>query len=145
MMKALVKTSLIFLLAIIAQGAGADMVVVASPKSSIEHLSRQEVVYLYMGRLRQLPSGIPAVPLDLAVDSPERADFYRQLVSKEPAEIRAYWARLIFSGGTHPPLMAENREDMIQRLNSKPGAIGYLERAKVDSRVKVVFEFAAPP
>lgn len=127
------------------QPACAELVVVASPKSGIERLTQQEIIYLYMGRLRQLPSGIQAMPIDLGVDTPERANFYRRLVNKEPAEIKAYWSRLIFSGGSRPPFMADSRDELIRMIGNNPGAIGYLERDQVDNRLRVIFEFPAQP
>lgn len=135
----------LMILLLLAPLARADLVVVASPKSGVDRLSRQEVVYLFMGRLRVLPSGVPAVPVDAAVDSAERADFYRHLVSKEPAEIKAYWARLIFSGGSRPPLVVDNREELLRLMGSEAGTIGYMERSKLDARFKVVYEFPASP
>lgn len=127
------------------QPACAELVVVASPKSGIERLTQQEIIYLYMGRLRQLPSGIQAMPIDLGVDSPERTNFYRRLVNKEPAEIKAYWSRLIFSGGSRPPVTADSRDELIRMLGNNPGAIGYLERDQVDSRLRILFEFPVQP
>lgn len=121
-----------------------DLVVVGHPKSGVDQLSRTEVVYVFMGRWRVLPSGIPAIPLDLPVDSPERADFYRLLVNKSPAEINAYWSRLLFSGGSRPPRPVTG-DELIGLIAATPGALGYLPRSKVDGRVKVVFDFAASP
>ncbi|MFT3850774.1 MAG: hypothetical protein QM739_19520 [Propionivibrio sp.] len=107
-------------------------------------MSREEVVFVFMGRWRQLPSGIAAQPVDLPVDSAERIAFYRQLVNKSPSEIKAYWSRLIFSGGARPPVSPDSREEQIQILSLTQGAIGYLERSMVDGRVKIVFEFSPP-
>jgi len=128
-----------------ARQACAELVVVTSAKSGVEHLSKQEVVFLFMGRWRLLPSGIQAMPIDQAVDSPERADFYRRLVNKEPAEIKAYWSRLVFSGGSRPPYASDSREELIRLVSSNPGAIGYLERNQVDNRLRIVFEFNGTP
>lgn len=141
MTKTAITTLLIALLALQAQTASADLVVVTGQKSGVDRLTQQEVIFLYMGRWRLLPSGVPAMPLDLAIDSPERADFYRRLVNKEPAEIKAYWSRLVFSGGSRPPYATENREELIRLINNNPGAIGYLDRSQVDSRLRIVFEF----
>lgn len=100
------RTLKLLLLGLLAFGplasAWADLVVVTNPKSGIDRMSREEVVFVFLGRWRQLPSGIAAVPIDLPIDSPERAAFYRQLVSKSPSEIKAYWSRLMFSGGARP-------------------------------------------
>lgn len=143
------RTLKLLLLGLLAFGplasAWADLVVVTSPKSGIDRMSREEVVFVFLGRWRQLPSGIAAVPIDLPIDSPERAAFYRQLVSKSPSEIKAYWSRLMFSGGARPPISPDSREEQIRILASTPGAIGYLDRSAVDNRMKIVFDFSLPP
>lgn len=143
------RTLKLLLLGLLAFGplasAWADLVVVTNPKSGIDRMSREEVVFVFLGRWRQLPSGIAAVPIDLPIDSPERAAFYRQLVSKSPSEIKAYWSRLMFSGGARPPLSPDSREEQIRILASTPGAIGYLDRSAVDNRMKIVFDFSLPP
>lgn len=143
------RTLKLLLLGLLAFGplasAWADLVVVTNPKSGIDRMSREEVVFVFLGRWRQLPSGIAAVPIDLPIDSPERAAFYRQLVSKSPSEIKAYWSRLMFSGGARPPISPDSREEQIRILASTPGAIGYLDRSVVDNRMKIVFDFSLPP
>ncbi|MBP6654040.1 MAG: hypothetical protein KA779_08600 [Propionivibrio sp.] len=124
--------------------AWADLVVVANPKSGIDKMSREEVVFVFMGRWRQLPSGIAAQPVDSPTDSPERTAFYRQLVNKSPSEIKAYWSRLVFSGGARPPVSPDSHAEQVRILASTPGAVSYVERSTVDSRVKIVFDFAQP-
>lgn len=138
----------LLLSALLALGTGqaaAELVVVTGPKSGVDRLSKQEVIFLFMGRWRLLPSGIQAMPIDQAIDSPERADFYHRLVNKEASEIKAYWSRLVFSGGSRPPYAAESREELIRLLNSNPGAIGYLDRSQIDGRLRIVFEFPGAP
>ena len=120
--------------------AAADWVLVAHPKSGITRLTQDEVTNIYLGRYRRFASGGTAEPIDQLVDSTLRADFYRQLVGKSPAEINAYWARLVFSGKTQPPHVASSSEEAIQRVAHHPGAIAYVERPKADARVVVVFE-----
>lgn len=121
--------------------AAEPLVVVVNPASGVEALTRNDVINIFLGRFRQFPSGIAAQPIDLPV-SPARAQFYRALVNKEPAEINAYWARLLFSGRTSPPLQAESMEEAITALHAHPGGIAYLERGKVSGREKIVLELA---
>lgn len=140
------KLILLLALACLPLTAGAaDLVVVANPKSGIDQMSRKEVTFVFMGRWRQLPSGLPALPIDLPDENPQRADFYRQLVNKSPSEIKAYWSRLMFSGGARPPVAADNAEEQMKLLSNTPGAIGYMERAAVDGRFKIVFDFSSSP
>lgn len=120
----------------------ADVVVVANSRSGIDKLSRDEVINIFLGRFRQLPSGLSALPIDLPATQAERATFYRLLVNKELADINAYWARLVFSGRTTPPRQAKSADEVIDFVGTTPGAVGYLDRSKVDARVKVVLELS---
>ena len=121
--------------------AAADWVLIAHPKANIGRLSRDEVTNIYLGRYRRLASGVTAEPIDQPVDSVLRVSFYRQLVDKNQAEINAYWARLVFSGKTRPPRVAASNEEALQLVSLHPGALAYVEKAKVDSRVIIVYEF----
>lgn len=118
----------------------AELVVIANPKSGVERLSREEVINIFLGRFRQLPSGIAALPADLPAGSAEKAAFYQLLVNKDLADINAYWARLVFSGRTSPPRQMRGEAELLRYVSETPGAVGYLERAHLDSRVRVVFE-----
>ena len=119
-----------------------DIVVVVNPASGVESLSRNDVINIFLGGFRRLPSGIPALPVDLPQGNPVREEFYRLLVGKNPAEINTYWSRLIFSGKTRPPLQAARVEDAQAMVLGSVGAITYLDRSKVDGRLKIVFELS---
>jgi len=117
------------------------LVVIVNPTSGVERLSREEAVNIFMGRYRKLPSGLLAFPIDIGSQSAERQQFYRLLVRKDLPEIDAYWARLVFSGQTSPPLQAPDGRTAVQLVASNRSAIAYVERALVDQRVKVVIDF----
>jgi hypothetical protein len=124
-----------------APAAAAELVLIANPKSGITQLGKDDVVNIYLGRYRRLPSGLTAEPVDQPADSELRARFYRQLVGKSMTEINAYWARLVFSGKTQPPQVADSASDAIRLVARQPTALAYVERTQVDSRVVVVFDW----
>jgi len=117
-----------------------DLVVITHPAAGVEKLDRNEVVNLFFGRHRQLPSGIPAIPLDQPSTSQERTAFYAMLVGKNLSEINAYWARLVFSGRMQPPRQTISSSELLSLVRDNRGAVGYVDRQKSDSRVKVVYE-----
>lgn len=131
--------SLLLLCALLAGRAAADVVVVVNSASGVPSLTRDEVVNIFLGRFRQLPSGVPAAPLDLPAEHPDRVQFYRLLVHKEPSEIRSYWARLVFSGRTMPPRVATGEDDLVTQVAGSRQAVGYLSAAPNDPRIRVVF------
>jgi hypothetical protein len=135
-----VRYLLLCALLALAPSAHADLVLVTSPHSGIERLTQDDVINIYLGRYRRLPSGVVAVPVDHPVESELRARFYRRLVNKSLAEINAYWARLVFSGKTRPPQVVEGVDNILRIVATQPGALAYLERMQVDGRVRIVFE-----
>ena len=116
------------------------IVVIVNPSSGIDRLTRDEVIDIFLGRYRKLPSGRAALPIDVSEPSSERARFYQMLVKKTPTEISSYWARLVFSGQTSPPFQVPDAKTAIELVQSNPNAIAYVDRASVTSGVKVVLE-----
>ena len=119
--------------------AAAELVIIANPASGVEKLTRDEAVNIFMGRYRRLPSGMAALPMD---ENGEKAVFYRALLGKELPEVQSYWARLVFSGQGSPPRQMENADEVIETVANNKGAIGYIDKKKVTSRVKVVLDLA---
>lgn len=134
------KFLLLLCLCFISPLAAADLVVVAHSKSGVERLTRDEVTNIFLGRYRRLASGLTAEPVEMQGDAEIKAQFYRRLVGKSLAEINAYWARLVFSGKTRPPLALASAEEALHYVLAHPGALAYVERGKADRRVSIVFE-----
>ncbi len=119
--------------------ASADLVVIVNAESGVESLTRDEAVNVFMGRYRKLPSGVAALPVDQAG---EKAAFYKALLNKELPEVQSYWARLVFSGQGSPPRQMENTTEVIDVVINNKGAIGYIDRADINDRVKVVLDLS---
>jgi ABC-type phosphate transport system substrate-binding protein len=117
-----------------------SVVVIVNPASGIDHLTRDEVIDIFLGRYRKLPSGRAALPIDVAESSAERARFYQLLVKKSSAEMSSYWARLVFSGQTSPPFQVADAKTAVELVQGNPNAIAYVDRASVNAHVKVVLE-----
>ena len=133
----------VFLVALLpAMVCAENLVVVINPDSGVEQLSRNDVINIFLGNFRQLPSGITAQPVDLPPAHPDRAEFYHRLVGKSPAEINTYWARQMFSGKTRPPIQTEQFDEALALVHSVEGAVTYMERDKVSGNLKIVFELS---
>ncbi len=123
--------------------ASAELVVVVNTRSGVAAMTRNEVINLFFGRNRQFFNGIEARPVDLIDSHPDRARFYKSLVGKDLSEVNAYWARQVFSGRMQAPVKVNNTEEMLRRVLAEPGGIGFVDLAKADARVRVVYEFPA--
>jgi len=135
------RIALLFALALLVAGhsAGAGLVVIANVGSGVDRLTHDEVVNIFMGRYGKLPSGITALPLD---EVGNKASFYRTLIGKELPEVNSYRARLMFSGLGSPPRLTDNVDEVIETVVNNKGAIGYIDKAKVDRRVKIILDLS---
>jgi hypothetical protein len=116
--------------------AGADdLVLIANKDSGVERMTQEDAVNIFMSRYKKLPSGITALPVD---ESGEKASFYRALVGKDLSEIQSYRARLVFSGQGSPPHEVDTAPEALDAVANNRGAIAYIDRAKVNARVKIV-------
>ncbi|MDD1622322.1 MAG: substrate-binding domain-containing protein [Methylococcaceae bacterium] len=131
-----------FLLAVLICQPGlacAELVVIVNADRNVERISREEVVNIFMGRYRKLADGNAALPLEVKGNAPERRYFYGILLNKSLAEINAYWARLVFSGKTSPPVSVVSGGEVLEGVAGDPAMIGYLDSSLLDGRVKVVY------
>lgn len=126
------------MLALAATVASAEVVTVVSAQNPITALSRSEVSNVFLGKTNRFPDGTPAVPIDQPEGSTLRAEFYRGVSNRQPADLKAYWSKMIFTGRGQPPTVADNDEQVKKILASRPDAIGYIDRTAVDPRIKVL-------
>jgi len=119
--------------------AAESLVVIANVASGVDKLTREEAVNIFMGRYGRLPSGITALPLD---EVGEKAHFYRTLIGKELPDVNSYRARLMFSGLGSPPRQTDNADEVIEIVVNNKGALGYIDKSKVDRRVRVILDLS---
>lgn len=124
------------LLAVADSVAAADVVIIVSANNPATTLSRNDVSNIFLGKTNRFPNGAQAVPIDQPEGSTQRLEFYRDISDKQPAEIRAHWSKMIFTGRGQPPKVASDDEQVKNTLASQPGGIGYIDPAAVDARVK---------
>jgi ABC-type phosphate transport system substrate-binding protein len=118
-------------------GVYAQVVVIVHPKSSIGTLSADQVASLYLGKTSSLPGGISQA-VDLPESSPAREQFYSKATGKNPAQVKAIWARLAFSGKAKPPKELASAAEVKKWVAAQPDAIAYIEKSAADDSVKTV-------
>jgi ABC-type phosphate transport system substrate-binding protein len=128
--------------AILASASGlshAEVVVVMSTKSAVSELTKDQVSDIFLGKAATFPQGGQAVPIDLAASAPHRDEFYTKVTGRNAAQLKSYWAKQSFSGkGTAPKAVAGD-EEVKKLIAANPNTIGYIDKARVDASVKVVF------
>lgn len=116
----------------------ADVVVIVSAKSAITRLTTEQVTKIFLGKTASFPNGGDAVPLDQAEGNATRNEFYAKVVNKSPAQMSAYWTKIIFTGDGYPPKQVEGNLSVRNAVAGNQNAIGYIDRSAVDGSVRVI-------
>lgn len=116
--------------------------VVANPAVGVDALSSDEVMRLFLGKVKAFANDQTVTPLAQKEGSDIRTAFGSKVLQKTPVQEKAYWSQLIFTGRGVPPDEYGSDAEIKKLVAANPGAIGYISTGSVDSTVKVLFTVA---
>ena len=116
-----------------------DIVVVVNKDNDTASLTKRQLIDIYMGRYQTFPNGQKANPVDMPAQSQLKHAFYMQLVNQSESKISAYWAKLLFSGRAKPPEVAEDVQEVLQKLQDSSDAMAYIPASELTDEIKVVY------
>lgn len=112
--------------------------VIVHPASSVESLSRREIVDLFLKRVTTWPTGGAVHPVEPPEDGNVRALFASQVLGKSSGALKTYWNKRIFAGREVPPVEKPSDEEVLAYVRANHGAIGYVSRDTDVAGVKVL-------
>jgi len=130
------KVALAGALVLLAQSASAEVVAVVGAKSPAAAMTKDQVAQVFLGKSTSM------TPVDQADGSAIRGEFYKKVADKDAAQAKALWSKLVFTGKAAPPKEVASGADVKKAVAADPKAIGYIDKAEVDSTVKVVLSGA---
>jgi ABC-type phosphate transport system substrate-binding protein len=117
---------------------GAAFQVIVNADNSATRLDRRFVAEAFLRKRTRWDGDGAILPVDLGQKSKARSAFSQQVLGRDVASVRRYWAQLVFSGrGVPPPELGSDR-DVIKYVAAHSGAIGYIAPGAELSGVKVV-------
>jgi ABC-type phosphate transport system substrate-binding protein len=127
-------------LALAAASAQAEIVVIVNPKNPAASMTAEQVSALYLGSATTFPEGGAAALADQSEAAGIRGDFYQKATGRSAAQVKATWARIVFTGKGAPPKELKSDADVKAFVANDPKAIGYVNSSAVDGSVKAVLK-----
>ncbi len=121
-----------------AQPAEPTMVAIAHPASSEDVIPRASLRAIFGMLLQKWPGNTPVKVFVLRDDAPEHARFSKSVLQVFPHQLRMAWDRQVFSGQGQYPEQLGSIQEMLSRVASTPGAMGYVKASEVDDNVRVL-------
>lgn len=108
-----------------------SVVVIVNPKNAAPP-SAEQIANVFLGKSNDLTG------VDLPDGNAARDTFYHKVTGKDGAQLKAYWAKLVFTGKAQPLKEVGSDAEVKKFVASNPTAIGYIDKGAVDGSVKVV-------
>lgn len=131
-MKKLMISLALATLAAAALPASAETVVIVNKANPATRMFSEQAAQFFLGKSNMF------TPVDQPESSPIRADFYHKVADKDPAQVKAIWSKLVFTGKATPPKEFANSAEVKKAVAADPKAIGYIDKSAVDDTVKVI-------
>lgn len=107
-----------------------DIVVIMA--RSAEPVTKEQVANIYLGR------SFDYKPLDLPEGTGLHDTFYKRATDRDYSQVKALWARLMFTGHAQPPKVLADAAAVKKAIAADPKSIGYIDSDDLDPSVKVV-------
>ncbi|MFC1585924.1 hypothetical protein ACFL5V_10290 [Fibrobacterota bacterium] len=98
--------------------------VIVNSENIIEHITRNELVVIYLGKKTLWENEIRIIPAMLYERKKPMREFIEAELHKTLGQYRAYWKRRLFSGGGTVPRTFRTAKELMNFVARKPGAIG---------------------
>lgn len=114
------------LLLILSQLAGADAVIV-HPDVKVASLSPQSLRSIFTMRSTRWPDQNAIYVFVLPDSHPLHRSFVKTQLNMFPYQLRMIWDRSVYSGAGYPPILVPTISEMLVRVQSTKGSIGYID------------------
>ena len=117
----------------------AEVEVIVHP-SNTASLDKSVIQRIFLGKTRAFPGGGDAVPVSLKEGSGGDVEFTKAVLNKTPKQLKAYWAKMVFTGKGTPPKQIDTAAGVVELISANPNLIGFVPAGSAGS-AKVIGKF----
>lgn len=115
-----------------------SIVPIVSAQSQQHIISRNGLSAIFKMRLHQWRDGSAIKVFVLDDADPVHSAFCKKILNVFPHQLRRSWNKLVFSGSGQAPIQLQNKQEMLAKIASTPGAIGYISTDELNDQIKVL-------
>lgn len=117
--------------------AFADVAVIVN-KSNNQTLDKKTIKRIYLNKAKTFANGNEIISAGLEADNVTTEEFNDKVLQKSAAQLKSYWAKLMFTGSGTPPTEFKTAQAVIDFVKSNANAIGFIDSSKATTEVKIV-------
>lgn len=116
----------------------AEPVAIAHSGEAHTALQRKTLRAAFGMTLQAWPDGKPVTVFVFRDDATLHQQFCRKVLGVLPYTLRRNWDRLLFSGAAQAPITVQTSQEMLYRVATTPGAVGYIEKELTNDSVSII-------
>lgn len=101
-------------------------------KGQFQELSREEIKQIYLGERVYWKDGSRIFPARLSDDSEALEKFIEDNMGMAVPKFISFWRRRLFSGRGIPPKTIDSQNEMLEFVQKRAGAIGFVSKDTVN-------------
>ena len=136
MFKAAIRTLLLALVSAAGEASASDGVVIIG-NANLRQLDANTVARIYTGKVIEV-NGVAVTAVNASSGSPVRNRFLQAYLKQDEDKYTAYWTVRRYIGKGASPRELTRSADVINFVNSTPGAIGYIDEGDVEPGINVL-------
>ena len=121
----------------IAANMSAQVAVIANKSVAESKIDVSKATNIYLLKDKTWSDGKAVVPFTLKSDNDASTKFF-DAIGKSSMEMKKLWMRLQLTGEGQAPEGLGSEEEVVNKVASTPGAIGFVSAAKVNDSVKIL-------
>lgn len=128
---------LLFLISLWASSASGQVAVIANPSVPVDTITNSELLDFYTRDIRFWNNKKPVIVFDLKPRGEVKEIFY-DFLGKSTSRMKSVWMKKMLSGEGDPPEALDTETDMLKKVSSTPGSIGFVKQSIVNQSVKIL-------
>lgn len=124
-----------------AVSASAQVAVIAHKDVPFDSVTKAQLTDFYSYELKMWKKNLPVVVVDLRLQSEIKDAFYKFL-GMTASRMKSIWLKKMLMGEGVEPLAVKSEEEMLHKVASTPGALGFVDARSTTNEVKILFLIA---
>ena len=120
-----------------AAGAVAQVVVIVHRDVPADTLSKAQLLDFYSCEIKYWNKDLPVIVIDLKPQTEAKTLFYKFL-GMTASRMKSVWLKKMLLGEGEPPGATKTEDEMLEKVATTPGALGFVSREKLSPHVKTV-------
>jgi len=128
---------LIFIILVLVGKINAQVAVIANKNVPIDKITKAQLFDYYSGDIKYWYNSKPIIVFDIKPKLEIKENFY-EYIAKNTARMKSIWMKKMLSGEGDPPEAVKSEEEMVHKVETTSGAIGFVSLSKVKGNVKTL-------